>query len=87
MKEGEKVRETEERELSSNLLPSPIEILPLRPKMLAWILSLKQPDGSYLVHVGGEVDVRASYCVMCITLLLGICTPEIVEGMGDFVAG
>lgn len=58
-----------------------------RPKMLSWILSLKQPDGSFLVHKGGEVDVRASYCVICITLLLGICTPQVVEGMGDFIAG
>lgn len=23
-----------------------------------WLLSLKQPDGSFVMHKGGEVDVR-----------------------------
>ena len=55
-------------------------------KMYSWLLSLKQPDGSFVVHHGGEVDVRASYCVLCISLLLGICTPELIDGMQDFVA-
>ncbi len=54
--------------------------------MYEWLLSLKQPDGSFVVHLGGEVDVRASYCVLCISLLLGICTPELIEGMQDFIA-
>ncbi|KDN48853.1 terpenoid cyclases/Protein prenyltransferase [Tilletiaria anomala UBC 951] len=57
-----------------------------RLKMYTWLLSLKQPDGSFVVHHGGEVDVRASYCVLCISLLLGICTPELIEGMDEFIA-
>jgi hypothetical protein len=30
----------------------------LREKLLQYLYSLKQPDGSFLMHVGGEVDVR-----------------------------
>lgn len=30
----------------------------LREKLLEYLYSLKQPDGSFLMHVGGEVDVR-----------------------------
>lgn len=30
----------------------------LRDKLLQYLYSLKQPDGSFLMHVGGEVDVR-----------------------------
>lgn len=29
-----------------------------RKKLLEFLHSLKQPDGSFLMHVGGEVDVR-----------------------------
>ncbi|PWN50831.1 terpenoid cyclases/Protein prenyltransferase [Violaceomyces palustris] len=57
-----------------------------RVKMYEWMMSLKQPDGSFLVHENGEVDVRASYCVITVSTLLGICTPELVRGMGDFIA-
>ncbi|SPO29207.1 related to RAM1 - protein farnesyltransferase, beta subunit [Ustilago trichophora] len=57
-----------------------------REKMLEWISSLKQPDGSFLVHVNGEVDVRAGYCVVCITTLLGISTPKLFDGMAPFIA-
>lgn len=39
-------------------------VLPLQPpgfcrkKLLEYLHSLKQPDGSFLMHIGGEVDVR-----------------------------
>lgn len=35
-----------------------------------WILSLRLPNGAYRMHTGGEVDVRASYCVSVISTLL-----------------
>lgn len=57
-----------------------------RPRMYTWMMSLKQPDGSFLVHNNGEVDVRASYCVICIAGMLGISTPELMRGMSDFIA-
>lgn len=38
-------------------------VLPLDPtsrrkKLLEYLQALKQPDGSFLMHIGGEVDVR-----------------------------
>lgn len=36
-----------------NVFPSPI-----REKLLDFLYSVKQPDGSFVMHVGGEVDVR-----------------------------
>ncbi|KAI9005628.1 farnesyltransferase, CAAX box, beta [Hyaloraphidium curvatum] len=56
-----------------------------RPEMLSWLLSLKQPDGSFIMHDGGEVDVRGSYCAMTVAKLLGILTPELTQGVSDFV--
>lgn len=26
--------------------------------LYSWIVSLKQPDGSFIMHIGGEIDVR-----------------------------
>lgn len=33
-----------------------------RQKLLEYLHTLKQPDGSFLMHVGGEVDVRWVSC-------------------------
>ncbi|KAI8833062.1 farnesyltransferase, CAAX box, beta [Chytriomyces cf. hyalinus JEL632] len=57
-----------------------------RKKLYNWILSLKQPNGSFIMHYGGEVDVRGSYCVASVCKLLNMLTPEITENMGAFIA-
>lgn len=57
-----------------------------RKKLYEWMMRLKQPDGSFTVHEGGEVDVRASYCVWCVATLTGVATRELFEGMPEFLA-
>ncbi|GAA5985988.1 hypothetical protein JCM10908_006361 [Rhodotorula pacifica] len=57
-----------------------------RSAMYQFLLSLKQPDGSFIMHHGGEVDVRGSYCALAIATLLNILTPELVETTAAFVA-
>lgn len=57
-----------------------------RAKLYAWLMRLKQPDGSFTVHEGGEVDVRATYCVWCIASLTGIITHDLLSGMQGFLA-
>lgn len=54
--------------------------------MYSWFLSLKQPDGSFLVSHDGEVDVRGTYCLLCVASLLNLLTPELVEGVPAFLA-
>ncbi|KAJ1674805.1 CAAX farnesyltransferase (FTase) subunit beta [Spiromyces aspiralis] len=51
-----------------------------------WFMKIKQPDGSFLVHEGGEIDVRGSYCVAVIGSLLNILTPELLENVPEFIA-
>ncbi|WFD37554.1 protein farnesyltransferase [Malassezia japonica] len=51
-----------------------------------WMMRLKQPDGSFLVHEQGEIDVRATYCVISIASLLGLVTDELLAGVGDYIA-
>lgn len=57
-----------------------------REKMYQLFLSLKQPDGSFTVNQDGEIDIRATYCVLCSSLMLGIATPELLRGVGNAVA-
>ncbi|BGP57025.1 hypothetical protein JCM8202_004538 [Rhodotorula sphaerocarpa] len=57
-----------------------------RTAMHHFLMSLKQPDGSFIMHEGGEVDVRGCYCALTVATLLNILTPELLRGTADFVA-
>ncbi|KAN0138204.1 terpenoid cyclases/Protein prenyltransferase [Lactarius tabidus] len=57
-----------------------------REKMYNWFMSLKQPDGSFIVSNYGEVDVRGIYCLLVVAHLLDIVTPELVDGTAAFIA-
>ncbi|KAG5733406.1 Protein farnesyltransferase subunit beta [Termitomyces sp. T112] len=56
-----------------------------RKKMYDFFMSLKQPDGSFLVAHHAEVDVRGIYCLLVTATLLDILTPELVEGTASFI--
>jgi protein farnesyltransferase subunit beta len=57
----------------------------LTKELYNWILSLKQSDGSFIMHRDGEVDIRASYCVLSVASLLGILTDELSNDMEHFI--
>lgn len=57
-----------------------------RDKMYKWFLSLKQPDGSFLVSHDAEVDVRGLYCLLVTATLLDLLTPELLESVPEFIA-
>uniref|UniRef100_A0A9L0KC86 Protein farnesyltransferase subunit beta n=1 Tax=Equus asinus TaxID=9793 RepID=A0A9L0KC86_EQUAS len=57
-----------------------------REKLLEYLYSLKQPDGSFLMHVGGEVDVRSAYCAASVASLTNIITPDLFEGTAEWIA-
>ncbi|KAJ3333362.1 hypothetical protein HDU76_008987 [Blyttiomyces sp. JEL0837] len=57
-----------------------------REKLIDWVVSLKQPDGSFQMHEGGEVDVRGSYCAMSTTHLLNLSTPTLHSNVAEFIA-
>jgi len=56
-----------------------------RRKMYSWLMSLKQRDGSFVMHVDGEVDVRGSYCALSVAKLLNILTSELATDAASFV--
>ncbi|EMS18134.1 Farnesyltransferase subunit beta [Rhodotorula toruloides] len=57
-----------------------------RHGMYRFLLSLKQPDGSFIMHEGGEVDVRGCYCALTAAVLLNILTPDLASGTASFIA-
>lgn len=57
-----------------------------RERMYEFFMSLKQPDGSFLVSHDAEVDVRGIYCLLVVAHLLDILTPDLLEGTPAFVA-
>ncbi len=58
----------------------------IREKLYTFFLSLKQPDGSYLVSEDSEVDIRGTYCLLVVAYLLNLLTPELIAGTAEFVA-
>lgn len=51
-----------------------------------FLLSLKQPDGSFIMHHGGEVDVRGTYCALSVATILNLLTPALAENTPAFIA-
>ncbi|XP_062857528.1 protein farnesyltransferase subunit beta isoform X1 [Trichomycterus rosablanca] len=56
-----------------------------REKLLDFLFSVKQPDGSFIMHVGGEVDVRSAYCAASVASLTNIITPALFEGTPNWI--
>jgi protein farnesyltransferase subunit beta len=56
-----------------------------RPGMYAFFLSLKHPSGGFCMHIDGEVDVRGTYTAVAVAALLNILTPELAEGIAEYV--
>ncbi|MGH0120909.1 UNVERIFIED_CONTAM: hypothetical protein FKN15_038448 [Acipenser sinensis] len=56
-----------------------------RQKLLDFLYSLKQPDGSFIMHMGGEVDVRSAYCAASVASLTNIITAPLFEGTPSWI--
>lgn len=48
-------------------------------------MSCKMDSGGFRVHVGGECDVRGTYCALAVARLCNMMTPELVHGVAAFV--
>ncbi|KAG2457408.1 protein farnesyltransferase subunit beta [Polypterus senegalus] len=56
-----------------------------RQKLLDFLYSVKRDDGSFIMHVGGEVDVRSAYCAASVASLTNIITPTLFEGTPNWI--
>ncbi|CAG8450622.1 795_t:CDS:10 [Ambispora gerdemannii] len=56
-----------------------------RENLYKWLLKIKQPDGSFIMSEGGEVDVRGAYCALSVAVLTNILTPELTAGTAEWI--
>lgn len=56
-----------------------------REKLLSFLFSVKQPDGSFVMHGGGEVDVRSAYCAASVASLTNIMTPTLFQNTPTWI--
>lgn len=49
----------------------------LRPNIRLWLQNLKNPDGSFSMHEGGESDTRSTYSALVIGSLLNILNEDL----------
>ncbi|KAI8982165.1 terpenoid cyclases/protein prenyltransferase alpha-alpha toroid [Mycotypha africana] len=56
-----------------------------RRSLYQFLLRMKQPDGSFTMHEGGEIDIRGSYCALSAAALTHLLTPELTENCIEFI--
>jgi len=47
---------------------------------------MKLSDGSFRMHRGGEIDVRAAYCAIVVAKLTNVCSEELFSGTAEWLA-
>lgn len=57
----------------------------LRSTLKNFLLSVKQPDGGFALHVGGEVDIRGSYCALSIASITNILDDELRKNADSWI--
>lgn len=57
-----------------------------RKGLKRFLSSLRGEDGSFSMHIGGEVDIRGVYCALAVAKLINVYTPEIFKGTENWIA-
>ena len=56
-----------------------------RDTLAKWLTSLRQEDGSFLMHIDGEVDIRGAYCALSIARLTNVYTPDMFKNTDQWL--
>ncbi|KAL9239234.1 hypothetical protein vseg_013574 [Gypsophila vaccaria] len=56
-----------------------------RDTLYAFLLRMKDPNGSFRMHEKGEIDVRACYTAISAASILNILDHKLVENVGNFI--
>lgn len=56
-----------------------------KDSMYQFLLSVKQPDGSYIMHTEGEPDVRGVYCALAVSTICGIKDDKLTENCVEWI--
>jgi len=59
-----------------------------RRGLLNFLLRMRADEecyGAFYMHLGGEIDIRGTYCGLSAARLLNVITPELTKGCDDFL--
>ncbi|XP_002735484.1 protein farnesyltransferase subunit beta-like [Saccoglossus kowalevskii] len=57
-----------------------------RPKLQQFLLRMKTPEGGFMMHDGGEIDIRGAYCAAVSASLTNVATKELFEGSSEWIS-
>lgn len=57
-----------------------------RASMYRFFMSMKTEDGAFRMHDDGESDTRSVYTALCVASVLNILTPEMKEGVAEWLS-
>jgi protein farnesyltransferase subunit beta len=60
--------------------------MPCRNAVYAFLARMRQKDGSFVMHEGGEVDIRGAYCAVAVAKLLALPLNELFAGTAEWIA-
>ena len=56
-----------------------------REKLVTWLDSLRNDDGSFMMHVDGEVDIRGVYCALSAARLLNVYSESLFHNTDQWL--
>lgn len=56
-----------------------------RKSIKNWLLSLKNPNGSFKMTINGESDTRSVYCALCVSSILNILDENLTKNVIDWI--
>ena len=56
-----------------------------RPMLAKWLNSLRLEDGSFIMHIGGEVDIRGVYCALSAAKLTNVYSEDLFKKTAQWV--
>ncbi|XP_071962198.1 protein farnesyltransferase subunit beta-like [Antedon mediterranea] len=57
-----------------------------REKLAGFLMRMRSADGGFIMHEGGEIDVRGAYCAAVAARLTNVATSEMFEGTPEWIA-
>lgn len=56
-----------------------------RPGLYRYLMAMRDSEGAFMMHEGGEVDIRGAYCAASAARLTNMCTKELFEGTAEWI--
>lgn len=57
-----------------------------RKKLYSFLMDCRTPEGAFVMHRDGEVDIRGAYCAAVAARIIHAVTPELFKGTAEWLA-